>query len=114
MIDPSNQPTKSHFSNWLEGYFWPIVILIVMEALCLAYPVLTGYKTVSDPWAWVIELMPLAFKLILAILFASIFKQQVLGAWMTKEQQLANPFFALGSQLLSVIALAIFIYALGK
>lgn len=99
-----------HVINWLEIYFWvPLVLLAIIGAI--KYVIfLTGRHPTEDP-NWIVGFAFRLVVIVLAIVFTSVYKQQI-GVWLSKEETKLHIPLAIANKVETCIVLLAFIYVL--
>lgn len=112
---PATPPTGfkaviRHVINWLEIYFWvPLVLLAIIGAI--KYVIfLTGRHPTEDP-NWIVGFAFRLVVIVLAIVFTSVYKQQI-GVWLSKEETKLHIPLAIANKVETCIVLLAFIYVL--
>jgi hypothetical protein len=97
-----------HLKSWPEAYvMFPLVLLAIPGSALFVYW-LTG-RAPQDSAAWVIDLTSRVLVASLVVLFTS-FMRQATGVWLTKEEQLANPYFSTVQAVVKMFSIVVLVW----
>lgn len=100
----------ANLRNWLEGYFWlPVSLLLCYGALVYAR-FLSGRPSIESP-DWIVGFSYRFVACVAVVLLCSITREAT-GIWLTKDEQKANVILACGQKLVTCFFGALFAYML--
>jgi hypothetical protein len=99
-----------HFRDWMEGYFFLPLALVLIPCSALLVYWLTG-RSPQENMDWLLELAGRIFVVVIAMVLVSI-STEVQGTWLTKVEKLANPVVYGISTLAKLALFVIFLYFL--
>lgn len=96
--------------NWLEGYFWmPVALILVYLATKYVY-FLTGRPSIESP-EWITGFAYRFVACIAVVLLCSITREAT-GVWLNKEEQKENVALAIAQKATTCFFGALFVYLL--
>ncbi len=98
----------THLKSWPELYIALPLVLLSLPAVGLFVYFLTN-RAPQDSMTWLVDLAGRVLVAALVILFTS-FMRQATGVWLTKEEQLANPYFTTVQAIVKMFCLGIFVW----
>jgi hypothetical protein len=97
-----------HVKSWPE--IWvalPIALLLIPGAALLAY-FLTGHAP-QESMTWLVDFAGQIVKAVFVVIFVSVMKQAT-SVWLTKDEQIANPYLATVQAVVKMFCIAAAIY----
>ena len=85
----------------------PLVLFAL--AVSPSYAYFISGRTPQESMSWVVDLSGRVIVAALVVLFSS-FLRQVSGVWLTKEEQLANPYFTTVQAIVKMFSIGIFVW----
>lgn len=108
--NPALKAVWNNLYNWLEGYFWlPLSLLLIIGAAKYVH-FLTGRPSVESP-DWIVGFSYRFVACIAVILLCSIMREAT-GIWLTKEEQKVNVVLACAQRFTTCFFAALFTYLL--